>query len=68
MNGLHVAIETLGSRAELARRLNISSEAVRKWERTRIPAERCLEVEQATGGAVTRQMLRPDLWPADQAA
>jgi DNA-binding transcriptional regulator YdaS (Cro superfamily) len=68
MNALKIATKHLGSRAELARRLKISAEAVRKWERGRIPAERCLEVEQATDGQVTRQMLRPDLWPADKSA
>ena len=64
MNGLQKAVRLFGSRAALARALNVSSEAVRKWETGRIPAERCLDVERATDGQVTRSELRPDLWPA----
>ena len=31
----------------------------------RILPARCVEIEVRTGGRVTRQMLRPDLWPPD---
>ncbi len=30
----------------------------------RVPAEWCLRLEQATGGAITAHALRPDLYPA----
>jgi DNA-binding transcriptional regulator YdaS (Cro superfamily) len=30
----------------------------------RVPAEWCVKLEQATGGAVTAHALRPDLYPA----
>lgn len=63
MNGLQAAIQIAGSRAALARKIKVTAEAVRKWERGRIPAERCLDVERATKGRVTRSDLRPDLWP-----
>jgi DNA-binding transcriptional regulator YdaS (Cro superfamily) len=60
------AIEEAGGVAELARKLSISSQAVSQWDR--VPAERALEVERATGGAVTRHDLRPDLYPVEQDA
>ena len=53
------------SKSELARRLEISPTAVRKW-RARIPAERVLDVERITG--VSRCDLRPDLYPRDEQA
>ena len=38
----------------------ISSQAVSQWER--VPAARCLVIEAATQGRVTRHELRPDLF------
>ncbi|WCE04461.1 YdaS family helix-turn-helix protein [Pseudoxanthomonas sp. JBR18] len=39
---------------------------VSQWEKgATIPAERVVEIERATEGAVQRGDLRPDLWPAD---
>lgn len=38
----------------------ISSQAVSQWER--VPAARCLVIERATRGRVTRHALRPDLY------
>lgn len=34
----------------------------------KVPAEWCLKIELATHGAVTRHQLRPDLYPAEEAA
>jgi TorA maturation chaperone TorD len=50
----------VGGITELARRIRISQPSVSNWER--IPAERVLSVEAATG--VTRSILRPDLYAA----
>ncbi len=58
------AFDVLGSQHALAKRLKVSDEAVRKWKR-RVPAERVLEIEEATGGAITRHELRPDIYPAN---
>jgi len=55
------AIEVAGSQALLAQRLKCSQAAVSKWLRIRVPAERAIEIERATG--VPRHELRPDLWP-----
>jgi DNA-binding transcriptional regulator YdaS (Cro superfamily) len=55
--GLDLAISAVGGVTELARRLGISQPSVSNW--TRVPAERVLLVESATG--VNRALLRPDL-------
>jgi TorA maturation chaperone TorD len=60
-HGLQEAIRAVGGIGELARRLGISQPSVSNWER--IPAERVLSVEQATG--VTRARLRPDLYAGE---
>ena len=59
MVDLQTVIDAAGSRAELARKLAISYEAVRKW--TRVPPERCIAVETITG--IPREQLRPDIYP-----
>jgi TorA maturation chaperone TorD len=59
-HGLQEAIRAVGGIGELARRLGISQPSVSNWDR--VPAERVLSVEQATG--VARAHLRPDLYAA----
>ena len=59
--GLDQAIRAAGGITELARRIGISQPSVSNWER--IPAERVLAVEAATG--VARSVLRPDLFGAE---
>lgn len=58
-------IAHLGSQQALADALGIRSPSISEW-RARgargIPAERCLPIERATGGAVTRYELRPDVF------
>lgn len=46
-----------------ARALRVSGEAVRKWLRDGIPAERVLEVSRVAEWRVTPHELRPDLYP-----
>jgi TorA maturation chaperone TorD len=60
--GLNEAIRMAGGVSELARRLGISQPSVSNW--SRIPAERVLEVEAATG--IERVVLRPDLFRTAQ--
>lgn len=43
--------------------LGVSREAVRKWERDGVPAERVLKICEATGWRVVPHQLRPDLYP-----
>jgi TorA maturation chaperone TorD len=61
--GLQEAIRTVGGVSELARRIGISQPSVSNWDR--IPAERVLTVETATG--ISRAILRRDLFAADGA-
>lgn len=56
--GLEQAIRAVGGVTELARRIGIAQPSVSNW--SRIPAERVLSVEAATG--VARAVLRPDLY------
>jgi len=56
--GLESAIRAAGGVTELARRIGISQPSVSNWDR--IPADRVLAVEAATG--VNRAQLRPDLY------
>ena len=61
-SGLSEAIRAVGGVSELARQIGISQPSVSNW--TRVPAERVLAVEAATG--VHRGVLRPDLYGAGQ--
>lgn len=58
--GLQQAIRAVGGISELARRLGISQPSVSNWER--VPADRVISVETATG--IARTVLRPDLFDA----
>src|SRR5262252_3889683 len=56
--GLQEAIRAVGGVTELARRIGISQPSVSNW--SRVPAERVLQVENASG--IARAILRPDLY------
>jgi TorA maturation chaperone TorD len=58
--GLREAIRAAGGVTELARRVGVSQPSISNW--SRIPAERVLAVEAATG--IARAILRPDLYAA----
>ncbi|WP_432804181.1 transcriptional regulator [Azospirillum argentinense] len=60
-HALSQAIAAVGGPAELGRRLQISSQAISQWRKC--PPERVIQVEEATGGKVSRHALRPDLYP-----
>ena len=62
--GLQHAIDAAGGVSALARALGLSQPTVSNWRR--IPSERVLAVEEATG--VSRSTLRPDLYPATDEA
>jgi DNA-binding transcriptional regulator YdaS (Cro superfamily) len=57
-------LQARGAQRALAAQLNIPPVLISQWanDRRPIPAERCVEIEQATKGAVTRKDLRPDDW------
>jgi TorA maturation chaperone TorD len=56
--GLNLAIDAAGGVAHLARKIGIAQPSVSNWNR--VPAERVIAVEAATG--VSRKVLRPDLY------
>jgi TorA maturation chaperone TorD len=56
--GFEQAVRAAGGVTELARRIGISQPSVSNW--SRVPSERVLAVEAATG--VSRVVLRPDLY------
>lgn len=64
MNAIQRAIKTLGSQAHLAQALGVRQPTISEWAKGErpIPIERCVQIEQATKGAVRRQDLRPDDW------
>jgi len=70
MKALEVAIKSFGSQAALASALGIRQPSVSEWLRTRVPAERCPEIERGTRERnahdpsrpiVTCEQLRPDV-------
>lgn len=56
------ALQIVGGPTALARYLGISKQAISKW--SKVPPERVLAVEDATGGAVKAHELRPDIYRA----
>jgi DNA-binding transcriptional regulator YdaS (Cro superfamily) len=53
------------TQTELAGKLGLTQGAISQWLRKRVPADRVLAIERATGGKVTRHELRPDLYPVE---
>jgi len=48
---------------EFAAKVGVTQGRVSHWLRgDKIPAERCTDIERITGGAITRQELRPDVF------
>lgn len=62
------AIAVMGNQSALARALGVSPQAVNQWLKSKVPAERVLDIEAATSGQVTRHDLRPDIYPLDDPA
>ena len=57
------AVAILGSQTALAKKLGVVPQAVQQWVASGKPSiKRCLAIEQATGGQVTRFDLRPDVF------
>lgn len=62
MTGLERAINHLGTANALAKKLGLFPQHVHNWKSRGVPAQRCIDIEQATEGAVTRYELRPDVF------
>ena len=61
-HALDRAAITLGGRQQLAQVLDVTLGALGNWKARGVPLERCVSIERATNGAVTRKDLRPDDW------
>lgn len=61
---ISIACAVLSGQASLARKIGVSAPTVNQWVKGHrpVPVERCLAIEIATNGAVTRRDLRPDDW------
>lgn len=64
--GVQRAIRALGGVHYLAKACGVSVQAVYKWRLAGVTAERAIQIEEATGGAVKRHELRPDLYPGSR--
>ena len=61
---IEIAVERAGSQSELARRVGVRQGYIWKWLQSgRIPAERVLAIEAATG--ISSHELRPDIYPIE---
>lgn len=49
------------NQSEIARQLGIKPQAVQQWFKTKVPAERCPDIERISNGYVTCEELRPDV-------
>ena len=59
------AIDLVGGPSEAGRCLGVTRQCVIGWKKTRIPAERVLDLERLTldaGDVITRHELRPDVF------
>ena len=58
------ACDLLGSQSALARELGLPQPVISRWAKgeLEVPIIRCVQIEELTGGQVTRKQLRPDDW------
>ncbi|EIX9596860.1 MULTISPECIES: transcriptional regulator [Klebsiella pneumoniae complex] len=63
LDAIREACKVVGGQAAMSRNLGVSAPTVNQWTSgtRQIPAERCPEIEKATGGVVTCEDLRPDV-------
>jgi DNA-binding transcriptional regulator YdaS (Cro superfamily) len=63
-NAITRAAAILGSQVRLARLLGVTPPTVNQWVKGKrpVPIAKCVAIERATAGAVTRQELRPGDW------
>ena len=59
---LQRAIWEMGGTGRLAETLGVSSPTVSQWLSgvRRVPIKRCIQIEKATGGGISCELLRPD--------
>lgn len=57
------ACDIVGSQNKMAQKLGVSRQAVYAWLAGKVPVRRVIAIERLTGGKVTRNQLRPDIYP-----
>ena len=64
METISLACKIVGSQARLASLVGVTPSAVNQWitGHRPVPIERCVAIEKATKGMVTRKDLRPGDW------
>jgi DNA-binding transcriptional regulator YdaS (Cro superfamily) len=62
MTALDEAIKLAGGLTALGKKIGSKPQVVSNWRTRGIPPERCADIESATGGRITRQQLRPDIF------
>lgn len=67
---IKVAVDACGGQKALAEKVGVSPSFVFQWLRgdRPVPAARCIAIEHACQGAVTRHDLRPDVFGEYEAA
>lgn len=61
---INKAADACGGQAHLAKAIGVTPAAVNQWVNglRPVPPGRCIAIEKASGGAVTRYDLRPDVF------
>lgn len=61
---IELACAAAGSATKLSELIGVSLQAIGNWKERGIPIERCVAIEQALDGRITRRELRPHDWRA----
>lgn len=56
-------VTTSGGTSQIAKYCGVTTQAVRNWANSTVPAKRVLDVCKATNHAVLPHEMRPDLYP-----
>jgi DNA-binding transcriptional regulator YdaS (Cro superfamily) len=59
------AVGIAGSQGALGKQIGVTQQTIYNWlnrSKQGVPGEHCWKIERATGGKITREMLRPDIF------
>jgi DNA-binding transcriptional regulator YdaS (Cro superfamily) len=60
---LQKTVDCFGTKAEMARQLGVKPQMITIiWRNNHVPANHCKKIELLTGGRITAEMLRPDIF------
>ena len=66
MKALERACKIVGGQNALARTIGVKQGHIWYWLKSRVPAERVESIVDATGGTVTKEQLRPDIFKPER--